>query len=165
MDMLLLFSSPVMSDSLWPHGLQCIRPSHTSPSPKISPSSCSLHWWCCPAILSSGTLFSFYPWAFPASGTFPMSHLFVSDDQNTASASVLPVNIRSWSPLRLTGLICLLFKGCSGVFSSTIVWRHQFFGVLPSFHFSSHNHTWSLWRHSLDYILIYIFIFTCIFLR
>ena len=66
---------------------------------------------------------------FPASGTFQMSRLFVSDDQNTASASVLPVSIQGWSPLRLTNLISLLFKGHSGVFSSTIVWRHQFFGV------------------------------------
>ena len=63
-----------------------------------------------------------------------MSRLFTSDDQNTrasASAPVLPVNIQGWSPLRLTGLISLLSKGLSGVFSSTIVRRHQFFGILP----------------------------------
>ena len=60
----------------------------------------------------------------PASRTFPTSHLFGLDDQNTgasASASVLPVNIQGWSPLWLTGLISLLSKGLSGVFSSTIV--------------------------------------------
>ena len=37
------------------------------------------------------------PQSFPAPGTFPMSHLFASDDQNTAAsavASVLPVNIQ-----------------------------------------------------------------------
>ena len=68
------------------------------------------------------------PQSFPASGTFPISHLFISDDQNTgASASVLPVNIQSWSPLRLTGLIFLLSKGLSGVFSRTTVGRHKFF--------------------------------------
>ena len=67
------------------------------------------------------------PQSFPASGTFPISHLFTSDDQNTgASASVLPVNIQSWSPLTLTGLIFLLSKGLSGVFSSTTVQRHKF---------------------------------------
>ena len=46
------------------------------------------------------------PQSFPVSRTFPMSCLFSSDDQNTgasASASVLPVNIQGWSPLRLTG--------------------------------------------------------------
>ena len=94
------------------------------------PSLHSLHWWYCPAISSSNALFSFCPQSFPASGTFPMSHLFVSDDESTgasASVSVLPVNIQGWSPLRLTGLISLLSKGLSGVFSSTTVWRHQFF--------------------------------------
>ena len=57
----------------------------------------------------------------------PISRLYASDDQNTgafASASVLPVNIQSWSPLRFTGLI-LLSTGFSGVFSSTRVWRHH----------------------------------------
>ena len=65
---------------------------------------------------------------FPSIGTFPTSRLFASDDQNTgasASASVLPVNIQGWSPLRLTSLISLLSRGLSGVFSSTEVQRHQ----------------------------------------
>ena len=77
--------------------------------------------------------------------------MFASDDQNTrASASVLPENIQGWSPLRLTGLISLLSKGLLGVFSSTTVQRHQFFGVLPSLQSSSCNCTWPLGRHSLD---------------
>ena len=66
-------------------------------------------------------------------GVFPMSRLFISGDQNSgasASASVLPMNIQSWFPLGLTGLI-LLSRGLLGVFSSTTVWRHQFFGTLP----------------------------------
>ena len=53
-----------------------------------------------------------------------MSCLFSSDDQYTgasASTSVLLVNIQGWSPLWLTGLISLLSKGLSGVFSSTTV--------------------------------------------
>ena len=90
-------------------------------------------------------LFFFCPWSFPPSGTSPMSHLCASDDQNTrtsASASVLPVNIQAWSPSRLTGLITLLSKGLSGVFSSTTVRRHQFFDVLPSLQSSSHVTTW-----------------------
>ena len=33
-----------------------------------------------------------------------------------------------------------------GVFSSTTVWRHQFFGALPSLQSSSHSHTWPLGR-------------------
>ena len=131
--MLLLFSCPVVPNSLQPHGLQHARPPCPSPSPGVCPSSCSLHQWCRPAISSSDALFSFFPQSFPASGTFLMSRLFASDDQNSgASASVLPVNIQGWSPLRLTGFISLLSKGLSGVFSSTTDGRHQFFGIPSS---------------------------------
>ena len=214
----------------------------------VFPSLLSLSWWCHPAISSSDALFSFCPWSFLASGTFPMnclcelllllmlscfSHvrlcatpemaahqaypslefsrqehwsglpfpspmhesekwkwsrsvlsgssdpmdcsppgssvhgifqakstgvgchcllrLCALDDRNTGvsvSASVLPVNIQGWSSLRLTSLISLLSRGLSGVFSSTRVWRLQFFGILHSLHSSSHNLTWSLGRPS-----------------
>ena len=49
--------------------------------------------------------------SFPASGSFPMSRLFTSGGPSTgasASASVLPMNIQSWFPLGLSGLITLL---------------------------------------------------------
>ena len=49
----------------------------------------------------------------------------------SASVSVFPTSIQGWFPLRLTGLISLLSKGLSGVFSSTTVRRHQVFGALP----------------------------------
>ena len=91
----------VVSDSLRPNGQQYTRPPCPSPSPGICPSSCSLHRWCLPAISSSDALFSFCPQSFPASGTFQMSHLLASDDQNTgasASVSVLPVNIHLVTP-------------------------------------------------------------------
>ena len=106
------------------------------PSPKVCPSLCQLHQWYHLARSSCNTVFTFYPQAFLASGTFAMSQLFTSDDQNTgtsASALVLQMSIQGWFPLRMTGLISLLSKGLSKVFSSTTVWRHQFFGVLPSF--------------------------------
>ena len=82
---------------------------------------------------------------FPTSGSFPICWLFASGDQNAGTsgvASVLPMNIQGWFPLRLTGLISLLSKGLSRVFSSTTVQRHQFFSALPSFWSSSHNRTW-----------------------
>ena len=44
-----------------------------------------------------------------------------------ALASFLSVNIQGWFPLRLNGLISLLSKGLSRVFSRTTVWKHQFF--------------------------------------
>ena len=142
----MLFSCQVVFASLRPHGLQHTRPPCPLPSPRVCPSSCSFYQWCRPAISSSDTLF-FCPQSFPASGSFQMSHLFTSGGQNigvSALASVLPVNIQGWSPLRLTGLISLLSKGLWRVFSSTTVRRHQFFGVLPSLWSSSHNRTWPL---------------------
>ena len=58
--------------------------------------------------------------SFPAWGSFSVSRLFASGGQNIrASASVLVMNLQSWFPLRVTGLI-LLSKGLSRVFSSTI---------------------------------------------
>ena len=71
----LMFSHPVMSNSLQSHGLQHARPLCPSPSPKVCPNSCPLHLWCHPAISSSDTLFSFCPQSSPASGPFPVSHL------------------------------------------------------------------------------------------
>ena len=47
---------------------------------------------------------------------FPRSQFFASGGQSTgvsASASVLPMNIQDWFPLRLTGLISLQSKGLS----------------------------------------------------
>ena len=68
-------------------------------------------------ISSSVTLFSSYLQPFPASGSFPMSRLFVSGGQSIrASASVLPMNIQGWFPLGLTDFISLLSMGLSRVF-------------------------------------------------
>ena len=130
---LLLLSCPVVSNSLLPHGLQHTRPPCPSASPRVYRSSCSLDQWCCPAISSSDAFLSSGPQFFPESGTFLMSRLFTSDDQNTgASSPVFPTSIQGWFPLRLTGLISLLSKGLSEVFSSTTFWRHQFSGILHS---------------------------------
>jgi len=87
------------------------------------------------------------PSIFPASGSFSMSQFFASGGQNigaSASASILPMNIQGWFPLGLTGLIFLLSKGLSRVFSSTTIWRHQFFGAQPFLLSSSHICTWLL---------------------
>ena len=145
MSMLLLLSCPVVSDSLRPHGLQPARPFCPSPLPEVCPSSRPLHWGCHPAISSSVVLSSCLQ-SFSASGFFPVSWLFTSGGQNigasvSASASVLPMNIQGWFPLGLTGLISLLSKALSGVFSSTTVQKHQFFSALSSLWSSSHIFT------------------------
>ena len=83
---MLLVSHPVGSNSLGPHGLQHTRPPCPSPSPRVCSSTCWLHWWGCPSISSSDDHFSFCPQSFPASGTFPITHLFTTDDQNTGAS-------------------------------------------------------------------------------
>ena len=75
-------------------------------------------------------------WSISASESFPVSQLFSLCGQSigaSASAWVLPVNIQGGFPLGLTGLISLLSKGLSRIFSSTTVRRHQFFGTQPFF--------------------------------
>ena len=62
--------------------------------------------------------------SFPASGSFLMSWLFTSGSQSIGTwvlVSVLPMNIQDWFLLGLTGLISLLSKGLSRVFSNTTV--------------------------------------------
>ena len=82
--------------------------------------------------------------SIPASGSFPMSRLFISGGQRigaSASASVLPMNIQGWFPLELTGLISLQSRGLSRVFSNTTVQKHQFFSAQSSSGSNSHIHT------------------------
>ena len=76
------FSCSVMSDSLWPHGLQHARPPCPSPIPRVHPNQCPSSRWCHPAISSSVIPFSSCPQSFPASGSFPVSQLFASGGQN-----------------------------------------------------------------------------------
>ena len=129
------FSCSVVSDSLWPHGLQHARTSCPSPTPGDYSISCPLSRWCHPTISFSVFPFSSYLQSFPASGSFPMSRLITSGDQNigvSTSASVLPMNIQGWFPLGWTGWISLQSKGLSRDFSSTTVQKHQFFSSQSS---------------------------------
>ena len=81
--------------------------------------------------------------SFPVSGSFPMNHLFTSGGQSIgASVSVLPINIQDWFSLGLTGLISMLSRGLSRVFSRTTVQKHHFFSTQPSLSSSSHICTW-----------------------
>ena len=64
------FSCSVVSDSLWPHGLQLARPPCPSPTPGVYPNSCPLSWWCHPTILSSVVPFSSWPSILPSIRVF-----------------------------------------------------------------------------------------------
>ena len=67
------------------------------------------------------------------------------------SFSISPsMGIQGWFPLELTGLTSFQSKELSRVFSSTTIWKHQFFGAQPSSRSNSHIHTWLLKNHSLN---------------
>ena len=88
-------------------------------------------------VLSSNHLILCHPLSsclqyFPVSGSFLMSQFFASNGQSirvSASASVFLINIQEWFLLGLTGLISLLSKRFSRVFSSITVRKHQFFSA------------------------------------
>ena len=112
------FSRSALSDSLRPHKPQHAKPPCPSPTPGVYSNSCPSSQWCHPTISSSVVPFSFCPQSFPASGSFPMSHLFASGGQSievSASISVLPMNTQDWSPIGWTGWISLQSKGLSRV--------------------------------------------------
>ena len=91
-------SCSVVSDHLWPHGLQHARLPCPSPTPRAHSNSCSSSRWYHPTISSSVVPFSSYLQSFPAYGSFPRSQFFTSGGQTigvSASASILPMNIQS----------------------------------------------------------------------
>ena len=90
------FNPSVVSDSLWPSGLQHARLPCPSPTPRAYSNSCPSSWWCNPNI-SSSVPFSSCLQSFPASRSFPMSQFFASGTESigiSTSASVLPMNIQ-----------------------------------------------------------------------
>ena len=72
------FSHSVVSDSLWPHGLQHVSLPCPSLTPEACSNSCPLSWWCHPTISFSVIAFSSCLQSFPGSGSFSMNQLFAS---------------------------------------------------------------------------------------
>ena len=157
------FSCSVVSDSLWPYGLQHTRSPCPSPTPRVYSNLCPLSRWCHPTISSSVVPLSSHLQSSPVSGSFQMSQFFTSGGQRigvSASASVLPMNTQDWSPLGWTGWISLQSKGLSRVFNTTVQ-KHQFLGAQLSLQSNSHIHTgWLVWGkmwwsdHSLEVMFI-----------
>ena len=133
------FSRSVMSNYLRSHELAC------QPSLSITNSRSSVKLMSIELVMPSSHLPC--PQSLPASGSFPVSQLFLWGGQSigvSASASVLPMDTQDWSSLGWTGWISLQSKGLSRVFSNTTVQKHQFFGVQLSSQSHSHIHSWPL---------------------
>ena len=118
---------------LWPRGLQHARVPCPSPTPRAYSNSCASSQWCQPTISSSVIPFSSCLQSFSSSGSFPVSQFFASGGQRigvSASASVLPLDIKDWFPLGWIAWISLQSKGLSRVFSNTTtVQKCQFFSA------------------------------------
>ena len=156
--LLLFFSHSIMSDSLWPHGLQHARLPCPSPSPGACSHSCPLSQWCHPIISFSAVPFYSCILSFPASGSFlffffSLTRVFSNESALhnrwpkdwTFSFSISPSNEYSdWFPLGFIGLFSLQSKRLSSVFSNTTVQKHQFFSAQPSLWSNSHICTWLL---------------------
>ena len=139
------FSCSVVSNSLWPHGLQHARPPCPSPTPRVYSNSCPLSQWYHPTISPSVVPLLLLPSIFPSIRVFSNESLFTWGGQSigvSASISVLPMDSQDWSLLGWTGWISLQSKGLSRVFSNTTVQKHQFFSTQLSSQSNSHIHPW-----------------------
>ena len=137
----LQFSRSVLSDSLWPHGLQDARLPCPSTTPRAYSNSYPLNQWCHPTISSSVIPFSSCLQSFPASGPFPMSQSFQSGGQSF-SFSINPSN--EYSELisyRIDGLDSLAVQG---TLKSLLQHYSSIFSAQLSLYSNSHIHTWLL---------------------
>ena len=146
---LLLFSHPVMSDSLRPHGLQCTRPPCPSPSPEVCPNSCPLHWWWhlilwCPLLLPS---------IFPNIRDFssqsalhirwPKYWSFSFSSPSNKYSGLISIKIDWFDLLAVQGTLRSLLQQFEGINSS----------VLHLLYSTAFITTCDLWEdHSLDYM-------------
>ena len=160
------FSHSVVSNSLWSHESQHIRPLSPSATPGVHSDSHPSSQWCHPAISSSVVLFSSCPQSLPASESFPMSQLFAWGAQSTgvsALASFLPKKSQGWSPSEWTGWISLQSKGCSRVLQhhsskASILQCSAFFTVQLSHPYMTTGKTIALTRWTFVGKVIFIYL-------
>ena len=96
----LQLSCSVVSDSLWPHGLQHTSPTCPSPTPGACSNSCPSSWWCHPTFSSSIVPFSSCLQSFPASRAFLTSQPFtpVQFSRSVVSDSLQPHGLQHARP-------------------------------------------------------------------
>ena len=144
------FSCSVVSDSLWPHGLQHARPPCPSPTPGVCSNSCPSSRWCPPTISSSVFPFSYLQ-------SFPSIRVFSNESGLRIrwpkcwnfSFSISPSNEYSGLiSFKIDWFDLLAIQKISRVFSNTTVQKHQFFcaqlslcSALTSIHDYWKNHS------------------------
>ena len=133
--MCMLFSHPVVSNTLQLHG-QHARPPYPSSSPKCCPRSCPLHQWYQPTISATNALF-FSPQSFPASGSFPKCWLFIrwpkywsfsfSISLSNEYSGLISIKIDWFNLLTVQGALKSLQQHHS--LKASIFWHSAFFTV------------------------------------
>ena len=121
------FSPSVVSNYLWPHGLQHAR----LPCPLLTAGASSNSVMPSNHVILSRSLL-LLPSIFPSIRVFSSEsalHIRWPNIGASASASVLPINIQDWLPLGLTVLISLQYQGLSRYFCNTTVQKHLLFGT------------------------------------
>ena len=167
---MLLFSHSVMSNSLWPRGLQHNTLRCPSLSPRACSNSCPSSRWCHPTISSSVVPFSSYLQSFPASGSFPINQLFISGGQSIgalASASVLPMIFRldfiwmdRFDILAVQGNLKSLLQHYSP--KASILWCSAFFIVQLSHPYMTTGETIALTRQTFVGKIMSLLLICCL---
>ena len=151
------FTCSVMSNSLQPHGLQHARTPCPSPTPRVYSNSCPSSWWCHPIISSSVVSSSSCLQSFPASESFPMSQLLLSDGQSIKSFSFSISPSSEYSGLvsfRIDWLDLLAVQGTLKSLlqhhssKASILWYSSFFTVQLSHPYMTTGKTIALTRRT-----------------
>ena len=131
------FSHPIMSISLWPHGLQHTRPPCLSPTPTVYPNSCPLSLWCHPTISSS---------VIPFSSCFQSACIRIFSDE-----SVLHIR---WPKYWSFSFSISPSNECPGLISFRMDWLYLLAvqGTLKSL-LQHHSSKASIFLHSAFYIV------------
>ena len=137
--------------------MQHASPPCPSPTPDVYPNSCPLSRRCHPTVLSSVVPFSSCLQSFPASGSFPMSQLFISGGHSigvSASTSVLPMNTQGWLDLlAVQGTLKSLLQHHS---SKASILRHSAFFIVQLSHpYVTTGETIALTRWTLAGVLLF----------
>ena len=140
------FSHWVMSNSLWPYGLQHTKLPCPSPTPIARSNSCPSSRWYHPTISLSAVLLSSCLYSFPVSGSLLISQFFTSGNQSIGtSPCISPSNEYSrLISFRIDLFDLLAVQGTLRVFSNTTVQKHQFFRAQLSLWSNTYIHTWQL---------------------